>query len=488
MIRLIFPLLIGLSVSNLLDAQPRAMVSIFRYYVPEKGNYADIILMVDGSTVEPVLMDDSLMHAHMEVTYAFYKDFNDLIHPYRKFEIVAPGSEREENYHPDFFDVQTIEFRPGNYRFDMTIKDKGFPMLPTKTSTNFPIEFDGKVPYMSDIIWIAKEDTIISPRDYVKQGYAIKPYLKPWFSPDIKSIKYYAEIYNTHRISSEVFVLHSYVKDIKNDKILDFTESYRRVKCDRVHIVKGSLNLSSFAPGTYLFTVEALDKNKQLVTARGIQFYIPDIEAPKEIVRNSESTVDEFTAMVNGLSNIDTLRMYVGCLRPISLNDEQAFIDAKKKKGTVEELKDFFSDFWINRDSLNPMGMWKVYKKEVDLVNNEFGNKIERGYETDMGSVYLKYGKPNQRVQRFNEPSSYPYEIWQYYQHPMQSNAKYVFYNPDLVSNSFELLYSNVRGEANNRRWQYLLQQRDLPENNVDRNEGEEHWGGRIDDFYDNPR
>lgn len=464
------------------------MVSIFRYYVPQRGNYADIILTVDGSTVDPVLMDDSLMHPYMEVTYAFYKDFNDLIHPFRKFEIIGPGAEKEMNYRPDFFDVQTFDFRPGNYRFDMTFKDKAFPMLPTKTSTNFPIEFDGMLPNMSDILWIFEEDTVIHPGVYVKQGYAIKPYLRPWFSPEIQSIKYYAEIYNTHRLSSDAFVLHSYVKDIKKDSILEFTESYRRVQCDRVHIAKGSLNLERFVPGTYIFTLEALDKNKQLITARGIQFYIPEIGIPAQERQNPGTTVQEFKTLVNGLSNIDTLRLYVGCLRPIALNEEQAFIDEKKKKGTVEELKDFFSEFWIGRDSLDPLGKWKAYKKEVDLVIGEFGNKIERGYETDMGTVYLKYGKPNQRVQRFNEPSSYPYEIWQYYQHPMQSNAKYVFYNPDLVSNSFELLYSNVRGEANNRRWQYLLQQRDLPENNVDRNEGEDHWGGRVEDFYDNPR
>ena len=87
-----------------------------------------------------------------------------------------------------------------------------------------------------------------------------------------------------------------------------------------------------------------------------------------------------------------------------------------------------------------------------------------------------------------NEPSSYPYIIWQYYAHPLQSNAMYVFYDPSLTYRDYIMLHSNVRGEKNNERWRLVLQSRNNANGDVDKNSGVDHWGGQADDYYENPR
>ncbi len=113
---------------------------------------------------------------------------------------------------------------------------------------------------------------------------------------------------------------------------------------------------------------------------------------------------------------------------------------------------------------------------------------IKRGYETDRGVTYINYGLPNQITNRENEPSSYPYIIWHYYKHPKRTNAKYVFYNPDLITNDYQLLHSTVPGEINNYRWEYILQQRNTSQQNLDQQTGDDHWGGRASDYFNNPR
>jgi hypothetical protein len=64
----------------------------------------------------------------------------------------------------------------------------------------------------------------------------------------------------------------------------------------------------------------------------------------------------------------------------------------------------------------------------------------------------------------------------------------YVFWDKSLTLRNYELLHSNVRGEISNPRWQLLLQSRNNPNNNIDQSQGIDHWGGRADEYYINPR
>jgi len=44
-----------------------------------------------------------------------------------------------------------------------------------------------------------------------------------------------------------------------------------------------------------------------------------------------------------------------------------------------------------------------------------------------------------------------------------QADVKFIFYNPTLSPNNYELLHSTARGEPNNPRWEVILYQ-DVPE------------------------
>jgi hypothetical protein len=153
----------------------------------------------------------------------------------------------------------------------------------------------------------------------------------------------------------------------------------------------------------------------------------------------------------------------------------------------------------MTRNALEPELAWMEYKREVIKVNKQFGTFGLKGYNTDRGRVYLQYGPPDSRNVVNTDPRAYPYEIWQYntlvnksllQDHTInrQSNKRFVFYNPDLVSNKYTLIHSDARGELSNTQWQMLLNKRNMTSNNFDQDKVDDNFGGNVNDNYINPK
>jgi GWxTD domain-containing protein len=119
----------------------------------------------------------------------------------------------------------------------------------------------------------------------------------------------------------------------------------------------------------------------------------------------------------------------------------------------------YLFSYWIKENHNNPEAAYSEYMKVARQVDQSFANGFGRGFETDRGYIFLKYGAPNNTVFEENEPSAPPYEIWFYNQFPKtgQNNVKFLFYNPSLITNGHVLLHSTARGEANNPRWEIDL-------------------------------
>ena len=151
-------------------------------------------------------------------------------------------------------------------------------------------------------------------------------------------------------------------------------------------------------------------------------------------------------------------------------------------------MQKYFHAFWIQTKPENPYEGWLSYKKQVYYTEKLFSTQIKHGFETDRGRVHLKYGAPNTVMDRPSEPSAYPYQIWQYYRIGQRSNVRFVFYNPDLVTNDYPLLHSEMQGELQNYRWQHDLHKRNSPNINIDDpNDGNiNHYGGNSNIYYKN--
>jgi hypothetical protein len=96
--------------------------------------------------------------------------------------------------------------------------------------------------------------------------------------------------------------------------------------------------------------------------------------------------------------------------------------------------------------------------QEVIKVNKLYGCRVLKGYETDRGRVYLKYGPPNTMMDRFNEmgyPALHHLALLPGGQiHQPALCLLPTGYGHQLLP---LLLNSEVPGEVNNPQWNILL-------------------------------
>ncbi len=127
------------------------------------------------------------------------------------------------------------------------------------------------------------------------------------------------------------------------------------------------------------------------------------------------------------------------------------------------------------------------FKHRVDFALEKFSTRTEPGYETDRGRILIQYGFPDQRFIKNMEPGVLPYEIWIYRQLKGFHNVRFVFYNPYIASNYFELIHSTLPGEVFNPYWErYVVQGNKSPSYwGPDRTRGRSYFGKQIRDYYD---
>jgi GWxTD domain-containing protein len=251
-----------------------------------------------------------------------------------------------------------------------------------------------------------------------------------------------------------------------------------------------SLPLEGVEEGLYNLVVEARTRENELI-AKVTHPVRREAKTSVEVL----SRIEDENIGATWVSQFDTKASifdYVHSVRPIATAQEKSVLENSLydfEKSELKYLQRFFYAFWESRAPGESETAWMEYKQKVDFVNEEFGSINKQGFETDRGRIYLKYGPPNDIADRANEPSSYPYQIWRYYKTGQFNNVRFVFYDPTLMNVDYELLHSEgIRGEIVNPQWRLLLEQRNTPMANPDREDGRQHYGGRIDDYFENPR
>jgi GWxTD domain-containing protein len=198
------------------------------------------------------------------------------------------------------------------------------------------------------------------------------------------------------------------------------------------------------------------------------------------------NAINIHNTFVDQIKDSVQLLEYVRFLFPISSPVEKEFYLTNLSRVSEESLRRFFYAFWLKRDTNNPEKAWAEYLAQVKHVNREFGCKLKQGYRTDRGRVFLQYGPPNSIWESPYDSHSYPYEIWHYYYLENQSSVKFIFWNTDLVTNDYELLHSDKRGEFQDPFWKIKVTQRRTPNFNFEVTEPENYFGGNAkDDWFD---
>jgi len=311
-----------------------------------------------------------------------------------------------------------------------------------------------------------------------KYGFSLEPLFYGFVPESMFTLPFSCEIYNTDKlVKDEKILIHSRITCFENNLIPYPEASFSTVaKAKPVVVALGQIGISKLPSGNYNLVVEAYSKDSLLLAtnSRFFQRSNPGIT----LNLSDFNSFDIKNSFVDQIKDTVKLLEYVRFLYPISTPVEREFYQIRMGRIPAESLKKFFYAFWLKRDPNNPENAWNEYLAKVNHVNREFGCKLVQGYRTDRGRVFLQYGPPDNIFESPYDSHSYPYEIWHYYHCVDQSNVKFIFWNTDLVSNDYQLLHSDKRGEEHDPFWKIKVTLRKVPIWNPDEREPEEYFGG----------
>ncbi len=469
-----------------LKAQSPIAVDIKQFYAPTTGNYIEVISSIEPAFFQLNTKKDSGHYARVEQLLILKA--GEKIVAFSKKNIRSPFF--TDSLILPFVTVERLIAPAGDYTLEYEVSDLlDNTTKPMKAVFNVKIANRENKNILSNIELVEKTSSTVTNPQFAKSGHEIWPYVSTYYPDNFEKLAFYAEIYFDEKSSTaeDRFVLTQYIANFNDNQKIEGYAKLSKITAKPVYPILNSFDIKNLPSGNYNLVLEIRDKKNELIASESI--FIQRLNQTKAL---SNETLNETTiegTFVENINNLDSLNEFVGCIKPIASNSESDMANLQMVNGTPLSKKQFIYLFWKSKDPTNPEGAWLKYKEEVKIVNLLFATRIKRGFETERGRIYLKYGKPNQVTDRPNEPSAYPYQIWQYYNVGKFNNKFFLFYMPDLVSNDYEVLNSDIPGEYRNPRWEATLFSRNTPNPNVDfQKKGGDHYGGNVNELLKNPR
>jgi GWxTD domain-containing protein len=209
---------------------------------------------------------------------------------------------------------------------------------------------------------------------------------------------------------------------------------------------RGMVDLAGLPPGDYSF--EVVVQGRDTVVTRQAPFRMGGLEAA--VAAEAVDAADKFGAMNE--AQLDTL---YAPLVYLMASDEVGIYGSL----TVEGKRGFLRRFWAKRDPTpgTPQNeAQEDFYRRIAEANRRFreGGAAEiPGWRTDRGRIFIKYGPPQDVLQRPQAGSTAPYEVWKYTRGRL---SKYLFLDQTQFGN-YALIWTDDRRESSRPNWQALL-------------------------------
>ena len=462
-ISLIFTLL-TLSFS-LFSQTPRAYLNYCKFYEQNSEPYLETYMTFIGNSLKFVQNQNQKFSAKLEITMLFKQ--NDSIKYFNKYSLSSPEIDDTTKAFPNFIDLQRIAIKNGTYQFELKIVDENNSKNPQVFTDKISMNFNENEFYFSDIELIESykpsvENTVLS-----KNGYDLVPYVSDFYPQNIDNFTFYCEMYNLDKLSSEnEYLLNYYIEKNEKSEILSDYSTFKKIKSEPINVLLSNFNIEKLPSGQYNLVIEIKNKENKILKNLKYNFTRSNPEFDEKTT-NYTSRIEGAT-FVDYYKTTDTLQKLLHYILPIANGYENIFIKNQLKLLELEPMKNFFYNFWKKRNENSPYKAWKEYYQRVLAVNNTYSFLNVKGFETDRGLIYLKYGAPSSIVEEKYDERVYPYEVWTYNEIEGKTNRKFIFYNPNLVNNDYFLIHSTMDGEIFNENWKSVISRRTNPYGNQD--------------------
>lgn len=309
---------------------------------------------------------------------------------------------------------------------------------------------------ISDLQLVDAYKQVEGENNFTKNGVEMLPYPINFYPNAKQSVIFYGEIYNADKyLNNEPYMVSFSIREAFSDEINNTFFQYIKAEPSPVYSFLREISIKDLPSGNYNLIVEVRNKKNELVAQKKLFFQRVNSGAVNaweniQLINTAGTFTESYTD--------EQLNYFLDVIRPRASQSDVNIIESLTPRVDSDMKKKFLYNFWVERNPADPYGEWKKYLVLVKEANDGFSTPSREGYKTDRGRVYLQYGRPYDRVTSVNEPGAYPYEVWFYTTLPdKQTNIGFAFYEPSGVSNDYQLLHSNARGELHDPRWKIRI-------------------------------
>ena len=282
---------------------------------------------------------------------------------------------------------------------------------------------------------------------FYKNSYEIIPLPTSIFGENQPVLFHYFELYNLESLNNELPLKLSVIVTSSRGNVFFHKSKNIDVTTDsRVEV--GTVAVNKFPTDTYTIIISLVDSINQYGVSSSKKFYVlnPSVEIVDSVYNElSDVFATHFGAMSEEeLDDLFQKSKYIATSQEI---EQYNILNGEKGK------QKFLQEFWKVRDnepSTQKNEFYEEYLRRIDISNQQFSTLGKKGWKTDRGRIYLKYGAPSEIERYPNQIDTKPYEIWNY--NEIEGGVVFVF--ADLTNFSdYQLIHSTARGELRDDNW-----------------------------------
>jgi GWxTD domain-containing protein len=355
----------------------------------------------------------------------------------------------------DLIDVKRFKLEPGTYTLQVELTDINDSLNTINVIEPTEIESGEFANHLSDIQLhsvIRNEADGQSPLH--KSGLYLEPLPFNYYYPGLDKLYVYLETYDMENIEGQPYLQYT-LKPISGDIPAPII-GYRRVSKQSTSANVFQLDIDELISGPYTFEAALFDGNKKLIISRQVNFSRFNPAGDSIFIAAGSLNLD--ASFINKIPH-DSLDYYLRAMAPIVNSIEADIMNSLLAKGNAKTKQFFIHRYWTEQAGKFADQAFSSYMTVARAIDDMYRSGFGYGFETDRGHIFLKYGRPDDIIPVEDEPSAPPYEIWFYNTFPAthQNNVRFLFYNPSLAKNAYQLLHSTAIGEIKNERWEVEL-------------------------------
>lgn len=359
---------------------------------------------------------------------------------------------------PDAFAVDMVRFSlaPGRYRLEVAVVDS---VSGRRAATGVDLEGFATAPAASDLLLspqirpTAAGDTVPRPAELRWGQMLVSAAARLDLTPLRPTAYYLLEAYSPTQASG---TLRLRVADSTGKSLITTAETPVQVPMGG-GVLKGQLDLTGLPPGTYDM-VAALELGGKTVE-RAADFTMAGLDETleKDVVRREAAKATD-----EGYFEAMSEEQLEQAKEPLVIVAQSGELSKWSKDLSLRAKRRFLVDFWKRRDQTpgTPVNEARqVFYEGVAYADKNFGEKgrvSAPGWRTDRGRIYVKFGSPDEQLDRVQAGRAVPYQVWRYQR---GRDRYYVFADRSNGIGIYQLVHSNDVKEIGLPNWREIVTQ-----------------------------